>query len=99
MIANNERPTPEQLQEASANAIGKPRGQKPRISENQTGERMATIRMPACLHTRLVKASRGAKAKSLNAFAVEAIESAVIAVESEGQTQTASPQVDSNEAA
>lgn len=83
MIANNDK---------------KPRGQKPRISENETGERMATIRMPACLHTRLVRASRGAKAKSLNAFAVEAIESAVVAVESEGQTETTSP-VDSNEAA
>jgi predicted HicB family RNase H-like nuclease len=84
MIANNDK---------------KPRGQKPRISQNETGERMATIRMPACLHTRLVNASRGAKAKSLNAFAVEAIESAIVAVESEGQETASPPQVDSNEAA
>lgn len=67
----------------------KPRGVQPRESTTTTGERILTVRMPSTLHTRLSRASRGAKAKSLNAFAVEAIESAVVAVESEETTNAA----------
>lgn len=66
----------------------KPRGAEPRVSEVETGERVSTVRMPASLHTRLIKASRGAMAKSLNSFCVEAIESAVVAIESEQTTNS-----------
>ena len=64
-------------------------GPKPRVSTSETGERQFVVRMPATLHTRLINASRGAKAKSLNAFSVEAIEAAVEAIESEQTTNTA----------